>query len=290
MKVFVAFSGNLSEQVAIVFGEWLPNVIPSVKTFVSSRSIWKGSRWHNELAKQLATTNCGILCLTSTNCDSPWINFEGGALSKFDGSAVFPFLLDLPVSALGGKPLAQFQSAECDRANILAMVKRINRLQKPTARLSPERLKHNFGRCWPRLNARLDDIRKQSHATGESPEPGDLQNVRANKIGVSEHAGESITNSARASACGETSALREPTVHPRRRGVSSLRPPISKRWDETVRPKIPGVSSLRRPMINRWMPQISDSLPLSGRRQMMSGSSEGRTTQSRSRMLTKDPT
>jgi hypothetical protein len=31
------------------------------------------------------------------------------------------------------------------------------------------------------------------------------------------------------------------------------------------------------PSISRWMPQISDSLPLSGRRQTMSVSSEGRT-------------
>src|SRR6266404_2960310 len=38
------------------------------------------------------------------------------------------------------------------------------------------------------------------------------------------------------------------------------------------------------------MPQISDSLPLRGRRQRMSASSEGKTTQSRSRTRTNEPT
>jgi hypothetical protein len=242
MKVFIPFSGNLSEQLALAFREWLPDVIKSVETFVSSKDIWMGSRWHDEIAKQLAETNCGILCLTSTNFDAPWLNFEGGALSKLDRSAVFPFLFDLPVSALEGRPLAQFQAVRNNREDILAMGKSINRLQESNVQLTHGELERNFSLCWPRLKAKLDDIRKKSHATGVSAEPAktaELQIVEAIKPRLSEHSGQ------RASECAGSSASPEPTVRPRRRGVSSLRPPISKRWDETVRPRIRGVSSLR---------------------------------------------
>jgi hypothetical protein len=118
-----------------------------------------------------------------------------------------------------------------------------NRPQEPIVRLNPERLQHNFSRCWPRLKAKLDYVRN-SHAKAVSAEPAQagVQIVEAIKPRV--------TNSTPASECAES--LLEPTVHPRRRGVSSLRPPISKHWDETVRPRIRGVSSLRTPSATRW--------------------------------------
>jgi hypothetical protein len=155
---------------------------------------------------------------------------------------------------LSSRPLAQFQSAKYDREDILAMLKSINRRQEPGVRLSPEKLLHNFSRCWPWLKAKLNYIRN-SDATGGSAKPaqtGEPQIVEAIKPCLSDHSEQHVTNPSRSSERGESPASPEPTVRPRRRGVSSLRPPISKRWDETVRPRIPGVSSLRPPISKRW--------------------------------------
>jgi hypothetical protein len=243
MNVFIAWSGSLSLQIAFAVQEFLLNVIPSVRPFVSTKDIWMGSRWNNEIAKQLAESDCGILCLTATNFDAPWLNFEGGALSKLGNSGVIPFLFDLPVSMLSSRPLPQFQSAKYDREDILAMVNSINRQQEHSVRLNPETLQHNFSRCWPRFKAKLDYFRN-SRATAVSAEPAQAG------VQIVESIKPRLTNSTPASECA--GALLEPTVHPRRRGVSSLRPPISKRWDETVTPRIRGVSSLRPPSATRW--------------------------------------
>jgi len=138
VKVFVSWAGNLSHKVAIAFRDWLPSVIQSVKPYVSSEDIYKGSRWSAEVAKELATTNYGILCLTKDNLDSRWLNFEAGALSKsVENSRVSPFLFDFKVSSLDG-PLAQFQTVLNDEDEVLKMLGSINNGEEVGLQLKPE--------------------------------------------------------------------------------------------------------------------------------------------------------
>jgi hypothetical protein len=160
MKVFVSWSGDLSHRVAIGFRDWLPSVIQSVKPYVSSEDIYKGSRWNAEVAKELATTNYGIICLTQDNLDSRWLNFEAGALSKTLGSSsVSPFLFDLKLSALEG-PLAQFQSVVNDEDDILKMMNSLNNAEEDSLQLKPDALKKSFKVWWPDLKASLEAIAK----------------------------------------------------------------------------------------------------------------------------------
>src|SRR5580704_1387349 len=65
------------------------------------------------------------------------------------------------------------------------------------------------------------------------------------------HSGEDVEYFNRISECRKSSASPKPAVRPRIPNVSSLRPPISKRWDETVKPRIRGVSSFRSPLSRR---------------------------------------
>ena len=46
MKIFISWSGPISQDVAIAFKEWLPFVVHGCKPFVSSEDIYKGSTWH----------------------------------------------------------------------------------------------------------------------------------------------------------------------------------------------------------------------------------------------------
>ena len=81
MKVFLSWSGDVSQQVAIALHKWLPYVLQRVKPFLSSSDISAGENWVDLLAEELQNTNYGIICVTPYNIRKPWINFEAGALS-----------------------------------------------------------------------------------------------------------------------------------------------------------------------------------------------------------------
>ena len=74
MKVFIAWSGDISQKVAIVLREWLPGVIAALEPYVSAEDMGKGDRWGAVIAKQLEESSYGILCVTRSNIDAPWLN------------------------------------------------------------------------------------------------------------------------------------------------------------------------------------------------------------------------
>ena len=45
MKVFISWSRDISHETALAFKGWLPSVIQSIESFVSSEDIAKGGRW-----------------------------------------------------------------------------------------------------------------------------------------------------------------------------------------------------------------------------------------------------
>ena len=67
MKIFISWSGSVSHQMAINLREWLPSILGGVETWVSSEDIHKGTRWSDELAKQLTETSFGIVCIDPSN-------------------------------------------------------------------------------------------------------------------------------------------------------------------------------------------------------------------------------
>jgi hypothetical protein len=273
MKVFVSWSGDLSHKVAVAFRDWLPDMIQSVKPFVSSEDIYTGSRWAADVAKELADTNYGILCLTAENLDSRWLNFEAGALSKIiEHSSVSPFLFDLRISSLEG-PLAQFQSVVNDEENIFKMVSSINNKEQPGLQRGPEKLRKHFEVWWPHLKAKLDEIAKQKPTKVSVEVPTRKQAeileelvglVRQQQSELStrflretdeQRQALSLQDSLLRDLMGTVLSLRQSlisvlggspeqwasgvsskeVVRPRKRGVSSLRPPVGKRWDEDDR-------------------------------------------------------
>jgi hypothetical protein len=71
MKVFISWSGDKSRNVAVALRDWLPSVINGIQPFVSSKDIHAGTRWQQEIADQLDTTNFGVVCVTKENQLSP---------------------------------------------------------------------------------------------------------------------------------------------------------------------------------------------------------------------------
>jgi len=157
MNIFISWSGEKSKYFAEILRDWLPNVIQSLKPWISSSDIDKGVRWQLEVAQQLESTRFGIICLTPENMVSPWILFEAGALSKFlDSSYVCPILIELKQADIVG-PLTQFQFTNLEQQDILSLLKSINKLLNQFS-LTEEQLKESFQKWWPDLENKINSL------------------------------------------------------------------------------------------------------------------------------------
>ena len=167
MEVFISWSGNRSEKVAEALRDWLPNVIQSVRPFMSESDINRGSRWSDDLATHLQDAKFGLICLTQENLKAPWMLFEAGALSKsIENTRVVPYLYRVSLAQLEG-PLAQFQAAVADKVSTLEVMKSINGALEENG-LDSARLESAFEAWWPQLQGTLNDI---PETTEETPPP-----------------------------------------------------------------------------------------------------------------------
>lgn len=165
MKIFISWSGNLSQKIAEAFNDWLPKVFQSIETYFSEEDTKKGTRWADEIARQLEESFFGLICLTKDNIQAPWLNFEAGALSALSEavgkSKVCPFLLDIKRSDLQD-PLRQFQSVIYDHDDIFRFVISINASLPAEDQLKDEQLKETYEVWWPKLQDKLDPLAKEA--------------------------------------------------------------------------------------------------------------------------------
>ena len=157
MEVFISWSGERSEKVAKALHDWLPNVIQSLRPFMSSADIKEGSRWATDIATHLEQAKFGLLCLTPENLEAPWLLFEAGALSKTVESAwVVPYLYKVSPTELQG-PLTQFQAATADKDSTQKVITTLNSALGDN-KLDEPRLESSFENWWPKLETSLDEI------------------------------------------------------------------------------------------------------------------------------------
>lgn len=158
MRVFISWSKEPSRTVAAALHGWLPDVIQTLKPWMSSADIRAGARWSVDVADQLASAKIGILCVTADNQAEPWLLFEAGALAKtLEGTFVCPYLVQMPGEALAPGPLTQFQAKHADKEGTFALLKTINAALDAEG-LSPERLERAFELSWPALETRLASL------------------------------------------------------------------------------------------------------------------------------------
>jgi hypothetical protein len=172
MKVFLSWSGELSHKVALALRDWLPSVLQFVAPYVSSEDIDKGARWSTDIAKELEASAYGVLCVTKSNLDAPWLTFEAGALSKaLEKSRVSPILFGVKRSEIQG-PILQFQSTVIEKDDLFKLVSSINRTGGKEEQLDEERLKKVFEVWWPELNSQFELLSKHSDsAAGHKTKP-----------------------------------------------------------------------------------------------------------------------
>ncbi len=145
-------------------------MIQSVKPYLSSEDTYVGVRWHDTVARELETSNYGILCVTRENVSKPWMNFEAGALSKLvEKSHVSPFLIDIKPAEITG-PLMQFQATIYNYSGVLRLVKSINSVAETP--LSDVLIDRQFKSLWQdNLQRPVDEAIKEYSAAGKSVKP-----------------------------------------------------------------------------------------------------------------------
>jgi hypothetical protein len=168
MYVFLSWSGN-SRPVAAALNEWLSLVLHPIRPWMSTDDIDKGARTFIELDEALSRMSFGIICVTSQNATSTWLNYEAGALaSDLSASRVSPFLVDLRPTDLTG-PLANLQATEAEPHDMLRLLLTINRHLKSEDILPEERVRRSLAKWWPDLEAELADIRHEWAAATAAP-------------------------------------------------------------------------------------------------------------------------
>lgn len=157
MKVFLSWSGPQSKELAEAIRDWIPVVLQAVTPYFTPSDIEKGTRWSNDIAKELESASVGILCITRDNTRAPWIMFEAGALSKsLEKSHVCPILFGVSATDIEG-PLKQFQCTAFDKSDIKQLITTINsRLQD--GKLSQKTLEAVFEKWWPDLADKVSAI------------------------------------------------------------------------------------------------------------------------------------
>jgi hypothetical protein len=160
-KVFIYWSGPLSQKLGEALRNWLPSALQFVKPYFSPEDIEKGAKWGSEIAKELETSNIGVICLTRDNTEKPWILFEAGALSKsLERSRVCTLLFDVDPSDVKG-PLTSFQATRFMRDDFKRLFAAINSAAGES-RLETPVLDNVFEMWWPKLEEEIAAILKSS--------------------------------------------------------------------------------------------------------------------------------
>lgn len=126
---------------------------------MSQADIDAGDRWGQEVARELASCNFGIICVTPENVGAPWLLFEAGALAKsLEGAKVIPLLYDLELRDISG-PLAQFQAKKFDRVGLSEVADSINKtLSSP---IGDELVKSLLEAMWPGMQQKIEAVPKR---------------------------------------------------------------------------------------------------------------------------------
>ncbi len=161
MKVFISWSGERSRQVAELLSTWIQCVLQAVEPWQSSKDIDRGSLWFSEITNQLSNTHNGIVCLTKSNLDKPWILFEAGALAKgLTSSRIYTFLIDLKPNDVKD-PLAQFNHTTASKDDVFKLIRSINNGLESQA-LKANILTNVFDTYWPQFETQFENILKNT--------------------------------------------------------------------------------------------------------------------------------
>jgi hypothetical protein len=171
LEVFVSWSRPASHQAAGAFQEWLPGVLPGVRTWTSSEDITRGASWFSSISAQLSKSGACLILITPENVGSAWLFYEAGAIAHaMPGALICPYLIGVKAGELSGTPLGHYQVTVFDKDDTWLLIRALNaRLDTPH---HEDVLRGNFDARWPSLQHRLAQVAAVSRKpVRESAEP-----------------------------------------------------------------------------------------------------------------------
>lgn len=174
MKVFISWSGEKSREMAEALSKWLKCVLQSCKPWMSTE-MDRGTIWFNEIANSLQDAELGIICLTKSNLNKPWILFEAGAiLNSLKNTRVCTLLIDLTPADISN-PLAQFNHTMAEKKGFYNLIRTLNAtLSTP---LEPVILKEVFNVYWPSFEEKIQQIKCIDEEKNETIEERDDKDI-----------------------------------------------------------------------------------------------------------------
>lgn len=127
-KIFISWSGEYTERIALIWQRLVLDMFDMVEVFVSSSSIDPGARPLEQIKNELDGTSLGIVVVTPQNQDAAWLNYEAGALSRTVPEAVtrvMPSLVGFDSPAQVTSPLKQFQSQKLNTEGVVKILQEI---------------------------------------------------------------------------------------------------------------------------------------------------------------------
>lgn len=161
MNIFLSWSTDYSKKIAQEFRNWIPYVLQDLEPFMSSQDISMGSDWYSDIRHHLTDSTVGIIFLTPDNIDSPWLNFEAGALSASlePEKKVIPIIFgaENTNTVLSKSPLKHFQSVLYpDKSGIRNLMSGLNN-SMPNS-LPSDIFETTFEKWWPDLDKKLNEL------------------------------------------------------------------------------------------------------------------------------------
>ena len=162
MDVLLTWSGTTSHELAAFFHDWLPQVLPGIRPWISSQDIAKGQRWFDELTNQMSKTNISITFITPGNVRSPWVFYEVGVIAaKMEQGSVCPYLIGVKGEQVKDTPIGQYQWTTATKNDTLKLLQSINKKLGDKGH-DQGLIEGNFKTHWPKLNRRLEKLAEES--------------------------------------------------------------------------------------------------------------------------------
>ena len=208
MNLFIGWSGETSGKIAPILGKWLFRTFDKHISVVSPpSSIEKGSDWGESLNKMMNGADCGLLCVTEDNVNSPWLAYEAGILSR-NAQLVVPLLFDV-YSLSFDSPFLAFQPIPFDFDGMQKLTRKLNDLLGEDA-LPAEELEERFPARYPTLEGLVQDTLEESEPqTRENWERNELDEISSQLAALTKRVERLKTNISAANR----SRYRKPSLH-----------------------------------------------------------------------------
>ncbi len=154
--VFISWSKEKSKALAQALREWLPHVLQTIEPWMSEFDIDVGDHWESAIDEALGRAQFAIVCLTETNHQSPWVNYEVGFLSKTLARSICAYLIGVQKKDISEFPINRYQATTADKQGTLGLLKAINK--KSARPVSDNVLARSFEHFWPELEQTMKNL------------------------------------------------------------------------------------------------------------------------------------